>query len=459
MKKISVILISSIMISFLGLFVTKQESGLKKVFAMEEGERGLVRVPGEEGSILKSVISQFYQKSWALVIGIDNYSHPKIPDLRYAVNDAKSVAIALEHLGFPGEQIFLLLNEQATHQAIEQVLYNRLRDTGKSDRLFVFFAGHGTTESLPRGDSEGFLPPYDADLNNLFTTAISMSDVKRMRQRIAAKHILFAVDACYSGFSITRAIAPRVVDENYLNLVTQDPAVQVITAGKAGEQVREENGHGIFTNQLLKALQGFADEDQDSLITGIELASFIQSRVIRETDGGQHPQFGQLFGEGQFIFILPKNSFPADTVQLEPEGEEPTGESRYQEEMLKQEQVLKQMEEILRKQKELEEALKRKEEVQKQEETLKQQQISDQGTVPPADLKGKLEIVSIPLEAQILLNDRYLGRTPITLEVEVGEYTIWLKKPGYLDYQKKVKITPGQTERISGALRSLNRRH
>ena len=123
---------------------------------------------------------QFYRSSWALVIGIDRYPHPKIPSLRYAVNDARSVKAALEDLGFPSHQIFVLLNEKATKRSIEKVLYDRLRDVGKEDRLFVFFAGHGETEQLPRGGSEGFLLPYDAATDNLFLTAISMSDVKRM---------------------------------------------------------------------------------------------------------------------------------------------------------------------------------------------------------------------------------------------------------------------------------------
>jgi hypothetical protein len=46
------------------------------------------------------------------------------------------------------------------------------------------------------------------------------------------------------------------VDTNYLRLILQDPAVQVITAGKSGEKVYEERGHGLFTMQLLKAFEG-----------------------------------------------------------------------------------------------------------------------------------------------------------------------------------------------------------
>jgi len=253
---------------------------------------------------------------WAAVIGINTYQHPEIPALSYAVNDARSVAAALERLGFTAERIFLLLDAQATRQGIESVLYDRLRAAGVNDRLFVFFAGHGETMALPHGDTEGFLLPHDANPRNLFTTAISMSDVRRIGQRIAAKHILFAVEACYSGFTVAQARSPQRVDTNYLQLILQDPAVQVITAGKSGEKVYEERGHGLFTMQLLKAFEGYADADQNGVLLTTELAAFLQSRVMRETEGRQHPQFGQLAGEGQFVFVLPPAGGPSPAPEV-----------------------------------------------------------------------------------------------------------------------------------------------
>jgi hypothetical protein len=267
--------------------------------------------------------------SWAVVIGINTYQHPEIPALSYAVNDARSVAAAIARLGFTSERVFLLLDAQATRQGIENVLYEHLRGAGTNDRLFVFFAGHGETMSLPHGDTEGFLLPYDANPRNLFTTAISMSDVRRIGQRIAAKHILFAVDACYSGFAVAQARSPQRVDINYLRLILQDPAVQVITAGKSGEKVYEDRGHGLFTTQLLKAFEGYADADQNGVLLATELAAFLQSRVMRETEGKQHPQFGQLAGEGQFVFVLAQAGEPSPVaeslqrpVQTEPQRPE-----------------------------------------------------------------------------------------------------------------------------------------
>ena len=33
----------------------------------------------------------FYENSWAVVIGVDDYQHPRVPKLGFAVNDARAV--------------------------------------------------------------------------------------------------------------------------------------------------------------------------------------------------------------------------------------------------------------------------------------------------------------------------------------------------------------------------------
>jgi uncharacterized caspase-like protein len=226
--------------------------------------------------------------------------------LNYAVSDAKSVTATLQTLGFSADKIVVLLDREATKQRIEQALYETLAQSSPDDRLLVFFAGHGLTASLPRGGEEGYLLPVDGDPDNLPLTAISMDDVRKIARRIPAKHILFAVDACYSGFAITRDIPPTKVDALYLEAVTQEPAVQIITAGRKGEPVLEEEGHGLFTRRLMQGLTGLADIDQNGIITGQELATWLESRVIRDSKNRQHPQYSRLDGEGQFVFVVPR---------------------------------------------------------------------------------------------------------------------------------------------------------
>lgn len=256
---------------------------------------------GVGGIALSTAVT--YRHSWAVIIGINRYT--KAPRLNYAVNDATSVVKAIQQLGFPPDKILLLLDRDATKQRIEQILYGTLRRTTPEDRVLVFFAGHGMTASLPRGGDEGFLLPVDGDPDDLPLTAVAMEDIRKIARRIPAKHILIAVDACYSGFTISRDVAVPRVDNRYLESVTKEPAVQIITAGRKGEQVLEEDGHGLFTRRLLHGLTGPADTDQNGIVTAQELATWLESRVVRDSLDQQHPQYSRLDGEGQFVFLLP----------------------------------------------------------------------------------------------------------------------------------------------------------
>ncbi len=243
-----------------------------------------------------------YGSSWALVVGINRYERVR-PRLNYAVRDARALADALPNLGFPREQIRVLLDGEATKARIEGALYREFTRSGPQDRLLVFLAGHGETLSV-RGGEEGFFLPADADPEALPLTALAMEDLKRIGRRLPAKHILFLVDACFSGFAVARATGPEPVTDHYLATVLREPVVQIITAGRKGEQAIEEGGHGIFTRRLLEGLRGLVDVDGRGFITAQQLAAWLEPRVVRDSDGRMHPQYGKLDGEGQFVFPL-----------------------------------------------------------------------------------------------------------------------------------------------------------
>jgi formylglycine-generating enzyme required for sulfatase activity len=226
------------------------------------------------------------------------------PRLNYAVADAQAVAAALPDLGFPRQNVRVLLDGEATRARIESVLYREFTKIGADDRLLVYFAGHG--ETLPvRGGEEGYFLPVDADRAALPATAILMEDMKRIGKRVRAKHVLFVMDACFSGFSLTRDLTPRSTTDAYLASAMKEPVVQVLTAGRKGERAIEEGGHGLFTRRFLDGLRGLADPDGRGIITAGQLGAWLEPRVTRDSDGRMHPQSGRLDGEGQFVFLRP----------------------------------------------------------------------------------------------------------------------------------------------------------
>jgi formylglycine-generating enzyme required for sulfatase activity len=256
----------------------------------------------------------FYTDSWAVIIGINDYQHPRVPKLRYAVNDARAIEGALLAQGFRRDRVITLLDRKATRSAIEEVLGDDLRSkVGKDDRVLVFFAGHGKTDRRSSGDEEGYLIPVDGDPGKLYSTAISMEGLRRLSDRIPAKHILYVMDACYSGYAIyNRAISDDLLDE-----MVKKPAIQILTAGRQGDQAQERDGHGVFTQVLLRGLQGDAFAGKGWLALE-ELGVWMKQRVYAESGKQQLPQFGNLSGEGQFVFLRPGAKLAAVPPPAEP---------------------------------------------------------------------------------------------------------------------------------------------
>ena len=262
----------------------------------------------------------FYSSSWAVVVGINDYQ--TWPPLNYAVNDARSVRSKLLDLGFESGKIFELYNREATKENILRVVADELpRETGPNDRVLLFFAGHGQTEELPGGIKRGFLIPVDGDLNNLYAKSIPMNVVADISQRIPAKHILFLMDACYSGLAFARSSPMSSQTPGYLEKITSARARQIITAGGAGEQVVEREGHGLFTKRLLEAFDGGADLNSDGVLTALELGNYLRSKVSAESANRQTPVFGTLEGEGEFVFLMPQRK--EGTTAGEPRVEAP----------------------------------------------------------------------------------------------------------------------------------------
>ena len=84
-----------------------------------------------------------------MVIGINEYQDEGIPDLDGAVNDAWAFYhyIASPAGGsIPPMRMRLLLNEEATREAVAGALGKFLANACPQDQVIIYFAGHGMPE-------------------------------------------------------------------------------------------------------------------------------------------------------------------------------------------------------------------------------------------------------------------------------------------------------------------------
>ena len=278
--------------------------------------------PAPASSVAPVTMSPGYSDSWAIVIGIDDYA--KWPKLQYAARDAQAIRQTLiEKFGFTTDHVVSLTNQEATRAGILGAFHDKLAHAGmkKNDRLFVFFAGHGATRQLSSGRALGYIIPVDSDPNQIATDAIPMTELQNIAESLTAKHVLFVMDACYSGLGLTRGGGGGGGGAgNFLRDNAKRLGRQMLTAGGADQLVADggPNGHSVFTWTLLQGLAGKGDLNGDGIITATELAAYVAPAVAAVSR--QTPAFGSLPGSegGDFVFELPASGefLSAETPQL-----------------------------------------------------------------------------------------------------------------------------------------------
>ncbi len=276
---------------------------LLPLLAQAADTRGL-RVVAKDPATNQTAEVKLYNKSYAVVIGIDQYQNlPPDRQLNNAVHDAKGIADVLKR-NFRFDKIVTLYDKQATKDRILELLTEELpRKMGSEDSVFIFWAGHGNQEESAEGDI-GYLIPYDGDTYKIRKN-ITMTEIRdTISKKIPAKHVLYVMDACYSGLLTTRSVdTSSRRDLAYIKSITKERVRQVLTAGSKGEEVLDggPKGHSVFTGRLIEALEAAGD-----FITANEIQAILKEKVYGDARGrgkAQTPSFGALYGSGDYVFV------------------------------------------------------------------------------------------------------------------------------------------------------------
>jgi hypothetical protein len=272
----------------------------------------IITATDTDGISRKEVVKIYRVKErghiWAIIIGINQYQ--KAQNLRYAVNDAQAFKDYLkDFVGIPDERIFYLANQDATKSRIESLLGTTIkRKASKDDTVIIFYAGHGAVEPDPSNlDGDGFekyLLPHDADLEDLYSTSISMNNIRTIFMRIRSDRLIFIADTCYSGASGGRTMMATKTRANlsdtFYERISKGKGRVIISSCSANEISKEDDRlqHGIFSYYMLEGLKGQADQDGDGIITVSELFSYISRKVPEASAQDQHPvKKGETEGE------------------------------------------------------------------------------------------------------------------------------------------------------------------
>jgi tetratricopeptide (TPR) repeat protein len=223
-------------------------------------------------------------------MGISNY--PGVNPLKYADKDA---ILFSDFLKTPNggntksENIKLLLNENAKmgdFWGAAAYLEGKLK---KGDRLYLYFSGHGVSQS----DDKYYFLPYDClpnkDENIYFNTGhISIRDVKEEvieTEVTKGIEVIFIMDACRSYDVPGGKIAQTTTGNNFIAekdygdvmLLSTGPGMVSIESPTIG------GGHGLYTYYLVDGLAGTAYDslhDHDGIISLPRIGEYVRKKVM-----------------------------------------------------------------------------------------------------------------------------------------------------------------------------------
>ncbi len=228
--------------------------------------------------------------AYALVIGVEKYN--TLPDARFAERDAKAMNAHLLAMGYPQRNIVLLTGSQATRTGLAKNLEAWLPNnvTERSTVMF-YFSGHGAPDAKT---SQAYLVPMDGDPQYLEETAYPIKRLYAKLAALKAKRVVVALDSCFSGAGgrsvLAQGTRPLVAK---LELGPVQQKVVSLSASSSDEitGALEDQGHGLFTYHLLKALTETAGRG-----TIGEVYASLKPRVQDEARRQNRAQTPQAFG-------------------------------------------------------------------------------------------------------------------------------------------------------------------
>lgn len=230
--------------------------------------------------------------TYALIVGVSDYSDDAITDLQFAHKDAEVFADYLASTNggsVPSENIKLLTNNNATISNIYAAMTWLEKQVEKDDLVYFYFSGHG---DLEKGLYKlGFLLAYDTPNLNYKNNAVRVEDVNILANNLSVlkdASVVLVTDACHSG--------KLSGSDNLRSATLGDKLTKVeegeirIASCKSDQESKESpawgGGRGAFSYYFIKGLQGLADEmgNGNNEVTLGELDKYLAKKVKRDVN-------------------------------------------------------------------------------------------------------------------------------------------------------------------------------
>lgn len=239
-------------------------------------------------------VPQRVSTAWAIVIGLSEYAHADtsaLTKLAFADKDARDFAGTLRSLGWSGDNIRLLTNEEATKRNVTYAMETWLRRAGPDDMIVLFWAGHGWPDAQDPGLA--YFACYDSVPSDP-SSCWRMDRIRLALEERRARNVVVFADTCHSG-KIIRSGDPRGISVvpalDAMERQKEIPKGWVFVVSADSDRKAYEDkawSNGALTHVLLEGLRdGRADGyksagAKDDTVSLGELRAFITDRMAAE---------------------------------------------------------------------------------------------------------------------------------------------------------------------------------
>jgi len=221
------------------------------------------------------------------IIGIDKYKNHKL--LKSSVRDVIDFKdILLEKYHFNEENVYELIDENATSKNIQDALNGYSRTTSNNDNLIIFFSGHGGFEIK---SERGFWIPVDGGVE--YTSWIPNETIIALINNIKCKHIFIICDCCFSNSLLISSGTKASGD--YYKLSSR----WALTSAYSEAKDSDDASNTLFTESILRYLE---NADSDVRVSELieEVKRVFLANLFQQPQG--YPLLSSGHKGGEFVF-------------------------------------------------------------------------------------------------------------------------------------------------------------
>lgn len=210
-------------------------------------------------------------KVYAIVAGVNDFEKNKrFKNLKYSQNDAKAIKRILKNKIKEKVEVSYLVGKDLTKKNLLKTVEKIKAKAHLEDKIVFYISTHG---KAIKGNL--YLIPQN---NKLAKNWIKFEDLFKEIQSINALEQIFIIDACESGKA--KDIVASIYDSK-ASVLAKSSGVHILLATTKGtfafEHPNPNIKHGVFTNNILKALNSRStDKNRDSKISVIELSKVLK---------------------------------------------------------------------------------------------------------------------------------------------------------------------------------------